>query len=130
MAEIKVNYDVEILEDDVLKDIRVLCLQFLDNPSSINTINTEELYISFNFLNNKFNEIKELQNSFNVPHYFQPMTEIAHSLDNITMSDINGIAQDTAKRIMIINLGTALEACTFMYGIVNQMLIIKNKESL
>lgn len=124
---IQLTYETETMEDEVFQDIKTICYRYLDDKRSIDSINDDELYIAFEFLNAKFQEVNKIKESFKIKSYTWPITEIAKSMDEITIA---GSMKASSDNPIFYNLtkdiNYTLEHIGFCYGIIDMIIRERN----
>lgn len=81
------TYDLEVIKDKYLTDIKVLCFMFLDNKKNIKHITDNKIIELYEYIYSQYNEISSLRESLKVKTYYAPYTEIFKNLDNMINSD-------------------------------------------
>lgn len=121
--EIVMDYDKEELEDQILREIKTVCFDYLRDSKNIDTVTDEELFVSYDFLINKYEEIQNIKEGMKIKSYSWPFSEIAQSLDEITISSSTkskSTEYTTVKLTKDINY--LLDEIGFCYGIINKIM--------
>ena len=127
-ATIEVDYSEESFNDEILKDIRNICIEYLHDNSIIDDFSDAEILIAQEFISVKFNEVNTLNEQFKLGVKYTPITDIYSDLDLITINGLETFSQKSAKKSLQTNLSKALETLTFCHGILNMIIDEKFKD--
>lgn len=122
--EITLDYNMEESQDRLLHEIKDICFAYLDNKN-IDYISDDELFIAYEFLVVKFNELMDLKSGLNLKSYSFPFKEISHSLDEITVGneyEVKGNINKYPKLVLTKELNYTLDHLGFCYGIINKII--------
>lgn len=122
------DYTDELLDDEILKEVRTICVTYLNNKS-LKSIKDEELFIAYEFIVNKFNDIIKIKEAMKLNTSLNTFTEIAKTLDEITLSESITTKTEQYSTIKLNReINHVLNELTLYFGIINKIIKERNLE--
>lgn len=118
----------EKLDDDILREVRGICLGFVETPATIVNYEHDQLMVSYEFVMKKINEISKLKKDLKIPKYYLPFQEIGRHLDNLTMHDLHGSSESLIINSMTKEVNYLLENLMFCFYILEKMIYLKETD--
>lgn len=120
-SKIEFNYSEEINDDEILSEIREICYNYLFLHKIPLGVSEDALFIALEFLTDKFNETTKLKESLNLKTYIYGFTEIAKSLDEMTM-ERQFVIKDPVNTKLTKDVSNILNEIGILYGIINKII--------
>jgi hypothetical protein len=123
---VKLNYSNEFIHDQVLANIRLMTLQFLNCEESIENYDIEEVQVAYHFLETQLEKSSALRDTFSVDKAVTPFINIGRQLDAATLE-----APPQNPEMSDLQLAVAYnhDIMSMCYGVVNKMLEIKENDA-
>ena len=119
--KVELEYETEVLEDNVLKDIKKICYAYLEDPVLVQGVTDDELMTGYVFLTNKMKQLITMQQQMDVKPYSYPLTEVAKTLDVITINTIDAYSQDKIKTKLSKDMSNVIESMGMTFGVLNKI---------
>mgnify|MGYP000011042078 FL=1 len=108
--------------------MRTICVTYLINKS-LKLIKDEELFIAYEFIVNKFNDIIKIKEAMKLNTSLNTFTEIAKTLDEITLSEsITTKTEQYSTFKLNREINHVLNELTLYFGIINKIIKERNLE--
>ena len=112
------NYD-----DEQLQEIKNICFGYLDDKSAVDKIDNDTMMEHFEFLTEKYIEIKNVKRALNLDYYALPFMEIERGMERFTLTGtIKGNVKQSTEFTLMKDITGLLENVGYCYGIINIIL--------
>lgn len=122
------TYELEILKDKYLTEIKLICFMFLENKKNIEHISLDKILESYEFTLNEYEVITELREGLKVKTFYAPYVEIYSNLDGM-IAKSNLLSRD--DKLSFIELTKDInyleDILAFCFGVLSLIIEDRNK---
>jgi hypothetical protein len=117
------DYLQELSDDAAINDLRQLCFLYLDDPTSISHIEDILLEIGLNFLNEKFEEIRIIKESFGIELSQNLLYHVSKTMDEITINgSVDSESTESNSQKFVKEVNRAYETLALYHGIISKIM--------
>jgi len=116
------GYVNEEKQDKLIHEIKILCLLYLDDPSTIKYIDIDYINALDEFLISKYSELRTIRKKLDIPGYSWPLSEVAQSMDEFLLNNIkDAYVNESIRGKLAKDFGTALDTIRMCKGIIDRI---------